>query len=36
LNKGEDIYNPRDGEDTFGRWLAAGGQLAAARGALGL
>lgn len=26
----EDVYNPRDGEVVFGRWLAAGGQLAAA------
>jgi hypothetical protein len=32
----EDMYNPRDGEEVFGRWLAAGGQLAAAPDALGL
>jgi SnoaL-like domain len=32
----EDVYNPRDGEEVFGRWLAAGGQLAAAPDALGL
>ena len=32
----EDMYNPRDGEEVFGRWLTAGGQLAAAPDALGL
>jgi hypothetical protein len=32
----EDMYNPRDGEKVFGRWLAAGGRLAAAPDALGI
>jgi hypothetical protein len=32
----EDVYNPRDGEEVFGRWLAAGGRLAAAPDALGI
>ena len=32
----EDVYNPKEGEEVFGHWLAAGGQLAAAGDALGL
>jgi len=30
------VYNPRDGEEVFGRWMAAGGKLAAGADALGL
>ncbi len=26
----EDLYNPTEGADTIGRWLAAGGELAKA------
>ncbi len=32
----EDLYNPREGEQVFKRWLAAGGELAASPDALGL
>src|SRR3954453_24119592 len=32
----EDMYNPSAGEEVFGRWLAAGGELAAPPDALGL
>ena len=32
----EDLYNPREAEETFGRWIAAGGQLAEGAEALGL
>lgn len=32
----EDMYNPKEGEEVFGRWLSNGGQLAAAGDALGI